>query len=376
MPNMLGHDWPQPSKGRSNLAWIRIAALCAALFFCGVSGAEPAPAWSALARIDVTLVGEAAQAKQMNALLSSWLSAEPAQITIDQTTRLRAEDVLNAANEPGTLRIWLVLASRQRARLYFADPNDRRYLVRDLPLHDGLDELGREQLAQVLMSSIQAFRDRTASSSPAEVQHTFEPARPKPVMPSKIEAPKPRPQAAEPTRVAIGAGLSYAAIARGDEGLGHGPGWYLNLAVPFSNLAGTLTLRSLYRLPVEQQSDRIALSLRAIDTQLSAGLQGRLSREVLARGEFGGGLAYVKFSPKSLLPDQIAARHRDHDLRPFVLFGARLAYARAPWELAALFTLTVPLVHTHYDLIQNGEQTVELSPWRAQPGLALEAGWD
>ena len=356
--------------------FFRVAALCTALFFCGVSGAEPDPARAALARIDVTLVGEAAQAKQMNALLSSCLSAEPAQITIEQRPLLRAEDVLNAANEPGTLRIWLVLASRQRARLYFADPNDRRYLVRDLPLHDGLDELGREQLAQVFMSSIQAFRERTASSSPAEVQHTFEPARPKPVILTKLEAPKPPPQAAEPAQVAIGAGLSYAAIARGDEGLGHGPGWYLNLAVPFTNLAGTLTLRSLYRFPVEQRSDRIALSLRALETQLSAGLQGRLSRKILARGEFGGGLAYLTFSPKSLLPDQIAARHRDHDLRPFVLFGARLAYARAPWELAAVFTLTVPLVHAHYDLIQNGEQTVELSPWRAQPGLALEAGWD
>lgn len=366
------------------MIWFRVA-----LAWMLLSLAKTAPAQvesanqvrSATTRIDVTLVGAAGQGEEMDALLRSWLAAAPADVAVHRRAKLSAEDVLGAASEPGTLQIWMVLASQRRARLYFSDSSDQRYLVRDVPLRDGLDELGRELVAQVLISSIQSFGERALSSSPSEVKDTFLPEPPAPLPPPPAQ---PRPSSS-PSVAAMkqagaetthyGFGLAYSAVARGGEGLGHGPGLYLGLLAPVSDVEGTLTLRLGYRFPIEQRSERIALSTRAIGTHLAAGLQSQLSNHVSLRGEVGLGVEYLSFTPRSLVSEEIETRGKGHDLRPFALGAGRFAWALSNWELAALLTVNLPLVRTHYDLVRGGEQQVELSPWRLQPGLGMELGW-
>src|SRR5882672_9613648 len=51
------------------------------------------------------------------------------------------------ASQPAVARIWVELASAERATVYVVDGKQERILIRHVPLAHGLDEIAREEIA-------------------------------------------------------------------------------------------------------------------------------------------------------------------------------------------------------------------------------------
>ena len=109
--------------------------------------------------VDVALVGGASSQGSLAVRIRSWFGTET-RLSIETERTLSAERVL-APLAAGHVAVWVTLRSPNEARLYFAAPSERgsvpRYLVRDVPLEWGLDEVGSERVAQVVHSSVSAL---------------------------------------------------------------------------------------------------------------------------------------------------------------------------------------------------------------------------
>jgi hypothetical protein len=139
----------------------------------------------------ITLVGTEAALDDFSSLVLEWFGDDRAQVELRRLDRLEPSDVLDSKSPGSTLRVWVMPSSRELVRVYLADGSGERFLVRDVVVRNGLDELGRESLAQVLVTSGKAFLSHHASSTRDEVRRTFAPesgSNP-PVTPAPSAAP-------------------------------------------------------------------------------------------------------------------------------------------------------------------------------------------
>ncbi len=125
-------------------------------------------------RIEVNLIGNVAQFDQLEPLIPEWFGQDGLRVETRRQASLLPDEVLASASEGYAVRVWVTMANDRQARAYFSDPAAKRFLVRNVPLRDGLDEFGREQLVQILVASAEAFAAHRVSSSVTEVVRTFE----------------------------------------------------------------------------------------------------------------------------------------------------------------------------------------------------------
>ena len=73
--------------------------------------------------------------------------------------RFDPEEVFRSdAGQAGVVRVFVDLRAGREARLTLADARSDRFVVRRVPLANGLDELGREQIGQILRFAMIALR--------------------------------------------------------------------------------------------------------------------------------------------------------------------------------------------------------------------------
>ena len=332
--------------------------------------------------VSVTLVGIRAEKAAIDALLTEWFELGAFDLVTRWQPTLRVDDVLGSKAEGAELRIWLVLMGKARARVYFADAAGERFLVRDVPLRDGLDELGRERVAQILSSSAQAFLARSLSSSREEIQRTFaEPTAADPTPPAKpatapganqepIAGVSPQPR---PSPWGIRGGAGYVAIHRGAEGVGHGPGVLFGVTYRGQRQKLSLSLQGRYEWPHRVEGDEVALELKtagmrlALDAQSTPAGFGWVAR-------IGAGWDRVSYTPRSRA-EETTARQGSADSRPLLNLGAGGVFQGQRGSIAVLTLLELPLVDTHYDVAVQATRRIDLAPWPVQPGLGLEVIW-
>ncbi|HEY6723489.1 MAG TPA: hypothetical protein VI197_05630, partial [Polyangiaceae bacterium] len=147
-----------------------LRVLCALLFWLQQSHADTST--SSHVQVRVSLVGRA-YTHELSELLAEWLLLQRLQARIQPQPRLSLDDLLDSSDS-NSVRVWLTLRSPEQARLYVADARGRRFHVRDVPLDHGLDELGREKVAQVVLASVLAFVERSLPETPLEaVKHAL-----------------------------------------------------------------------------------------------------------------------------------------------------------------------------------------------------------
>jgi hypothetical protein len=362
--------------------------LVAWLFACRPAAADQRAAHedSSPERLYIVLVG-GVQQPELERLLEEWLETSGLAVTIVGSRSLDVSTVFAVDRDPVRIRIWLTMPSANVVRLTFADPQAERFLVRDVPLERSLDELGREQIAQVLLAAAQAFRERRENTPREEVRRALE--QPPPST-SKSDEARTREQrtAAAPAsadtdarREAAGPvlgwapGVRYALRFKGPEGVSHGPGLVLEstFAWPTARLGGSIEAR--YEFAHDVETDEVELSIATL--ALRVGLVGALGGERSGLlGEAGFGLdrdavksrarAGSNVAPRSNIDDQHAVFHVLAG--PYVRWGS----FRATFGLR----LDVALVRTHYDVIVDGEAKRVLTPWQVQPGTYVGAAWD
>jgi hypothetical protein len=259
-------------------------------------------------------------------------------------------------------RVWIDVSDRRLARLYLADHRAQRFLVRDLPLPDGLDELGKEALAQVVESSVAALlEDASVGLTRAEATSVLTARRP-------------------PAGAAVGLAFEALVVSQAVA-----PELPIGVGVAVRVAAGRrLTDRTEARLwalaavdlPQRYQSAAIGARLQAVAVRAGAAVAVAL----------GGRTALLVAA--GLGPDLTRLEPEQGTAGGAMLTGARWTSAlvgraevglsvalRGHARLALSAFADADLRATHYDVMLAEQRTAVIAPYRVRPGLMLGAQW-
>ncbi len=359
------------------------------------------------ALVGITLVGPAS-AHGIAELLEEWFRESGIDITMSTQSSVSLEQVTRAPPDGVRARLWLTLPTERLARVYMADTREQRFLVRDVELPTGLDELGREQLAQVVLASASAFIERRAESSLESVQRTLGPPRtlepasttpsngpdhpsppsPPPTAtarrrPTSALAPEPGPQPATLARpderdtrgVALAA--SYAIRMRGDEGVGHGPGVFAQ-GLLFTASGWTLgaALAARYELPVTSQGEHLDLHLDTLGARVALAAQRRTGNERGVGLWFGGGVDWVRYDPRAGQDRTLALHAARVDARPLLTLAGQHYWLMGSLRAGAMLSLDLLLIRRHYSVRLDSTEQREFTPWALLPSASIFCGWN
>lgn len=348
---------------------------------------------SAPEEVEVYLVGPV-HTRALEELLREWFASEGEPVSIAARRSVVPNQVLEATDGP-PLRAWVLLHHGDDVRIIFADAERRRFFVRDVPLDNGLDEVGREKLAQVLLASSQAFAAHRVEETPLEQveQALSEPeaqGQPRdasaPALPPKpapesaprsvaLESPKaPQEEGAEASRLSWAVSAGYTATYRGPAGFAHGPAATLEAWFDLDTWAFGLAGGGRYEFPHIETGEQVELSVQNTALRLGVLFASIGEHRPVWMVSLGIGWDWVGFRP--IQGDEGVLLHSsDTTQRPVgtVGFGrfVQLGWLRLGASLAAEFAFE----KLHYDVIDGQQQSRTLTPWQAYPHAAFSLGW-
>jgi hypothetical protein len=354
---------------RRNRPSFALTVLAAATMIAALNGRARAAADERSAVI--VLVGSAADSPELNAVLDELLQRRDVGVRFLREPKLETSELLSTE---GDRAVWIFvdLSDTHQAALYFRGPHAQRYLLRRLDLHDGLDEVGRELIAQVVESSVDSLLRSAEGMTRAEMSAAL----------ARDRAPAP----------AIAAGVSSLPDHQGrrwsawvasrytyewdgpDLGAGHGPGLELGFERDGAVRSGARISASRWftqqvpttNVDTQLQSSQICLLLD-IGRSLSA-------RHGVSLG-VGGGVELTRVMPGRIYDPSVAATAAQSHLAPIARGELRYEVGGAAWRLAAVLVADVALDDTHYDVDRAGTVERAATPWRFRPGGAVVLGW-
>ncbi|MGC4087241.1 MAG: hypothetical protein QM756_04915 [Polyangiaceae bacterium] len=260
--------------------------------------------------LEVVLVAEAGADPTLASRISSWFDRDRVDVRVRQEATLDSAAILRPPLR-ANLYVWVALDGAQ-ARLYFtrSAPSDASvsYLMRELVIEHGLDEIGAERLSEVLHLSALALLDGVASSPREELERSLGAPNASTALPppsksaplkteldlerelSRSASPTPKPTPAR-GEVGVGYGLAF----HSDEGLWHGPrvafAWRVNEQLGLLGLGqlGLPTLQSMGGLDV-----RIGSLAVMVGGRYAYALGASAAVELRA----GPGFTWVSYAPE------------------------------------------------------------------------------
>jgi hypothetical protein len=274
--------------------------------------------------------------------------------------------------------VWIVLADTSAHVFYSVQerPGEApRFLVNDVPLDGGLDELGIEQLAQVVYPSALALWAGSVESSRSDVEHELQhrPGDTNAASPPLFLQPPPTEHAAHARRTsAIGA--EYGATLVG-AGLAQTLGAHASLIHENATTAIGARLHVTALLPRQETASGVELDLVGASAALGATAAYRIAERTWLPAELGASLELVHYRAGMLADPMLVATGGGLDAQPIVYArcGVRVEVGAAILGLEAI--LDVHLARTHYDIATGGNQYAVMVPWLVQPGLAAQVAW-
>jgi len=297
---------------------------------------------------------------------------------------LEPSSVLAAIGHPG-VRVWILLGEPKTARAFFTvqeRPGQApRYLVTDVVLENGLDELGIERLGQVVYLSAMALWAGTVETSRQDVEQELQDQAAPGEGSPRAEPPPPAAALAVPTipdastRITIATGFEYTARFDGDEGVANVVGVAVSALQQgrSSELGGRL--RAGLVLPRQTTQSGVELDTQGETFSLGVAAARKVGSRTWIPGEIGFGLDVVRYRTGALANPSFQPTPGGVDVRP-------VAYARcgARFDLGAVnlgidAVLDVELVRAHYDVSEDGQRVTILVPWLVHPGLSAGVSW-
>jgi hypothetical protein len=325
-------------------------------------------------RVQIDLVAQPARESDLDALLVEWFGAKAGRLTVRHVQTLARRAVLAPAYDPHLLRIWVVLASPNVARIYFADSSGHRFLVRNVPLRNGLDEFGRENLAQVIVTFAQAFIEQGISTPVNEVEAAL---RTPVLLPNAAAGSDAEPQHGDPQRGdawRIRPKAFYAASAEQAGTWDHGPGIALGLLHLTEHARYSLHGGAQYQWNHTITQPDWALTVRRFEVQAAITVDWA-SQSRWTWGLQGGlALTHESYQPQAASPSVTVTGTGSH-WRPFAFFGPRLVLSAGEVQVALVSAAMMYFSRTHFDVVRQGQPHVEFEPWIIQPRLVLEGAW-
>lgn len=322
---------------------------------------------AARAETAIAIVAPARCPPELRERIAEQIAGEADGVTWSCLSRFDGEEPFrNAAAGRGELEFWIDLTHGPEARIMLRDARSDRFVVRRVPLPDGLDEIGREEIGQIVRAASLAVRagpedTLTRAEARAEVARWPQPPAPPPPAPARrrpppslnidVEAFAAARALASPVPVVAELGLG------GDLGrLGPLEGW----------------VEASYQLPARYQGTPVSVALSAFAVRAGIQAVGHLSARWEGRLGAGGGATRMSFTPRSQGTAATAAAPGAF----WYATGRALAGvdARLAAHLVVGLTAFLDVVgaDVHYDLRQpDGTSSRVMAPYRFEPGLAV-----
>lgn len=325
----------------------------------------------------VVLIAEASESVELRDVIAELLSRQHVTPRFEPSARFDPDAWLDQSASDASTWAFVRLRDARRAQLYFRGPYGERFLLRELELRDGLDELGRELIARVVETAVVALLRSSEGMSREQARaglEADEAAKPEP----EVSAPPPPP--AQPARATPPPRRVLAQL--GLRALGQWTGSDLGVRAAFG-LEGAVELRRpdwprlrvrlAAELALPQSIEQDAVAARVITAPL------RLGVDVGTRFGLYLGLAtgfdISHLDPRSAGDGGLMLADASTELVPVSRAELRqeLALGAAFW-LALAAVIDVPWKATRYDVIEAGARKTLARPWAVQPGLALTLG--
>ena len=355
------------------LARILLAAalLCLALLPEAARAASPTSEEPESAT--VVLVGDVDGMTALADTLVELLRRQNVNLKVVRALQFQAGQVISGSDGDESVWAFVVPAVPSSARLYFRGPRAKRFLLRALALRNGLDDYGRELIAQVVESSVLALLRSAAGITREQASAAIDPPTESPRVATSAPAAPPMPAPARrPSDWRGWAALRYGVEWSGsDLGAAQGPG--VETGLEWGRLRARLMAERWF--PQTLSSPELAASLQTTAVRLVVDTSWpKRGTHALIVG-FGAGMDILATQPTIARdPAVTLAPERSHAVP---ILRAELAYQlRAdPWRLMALAFVDAALLRTHYDLDSADSQVRLATSWPARPGLALVLGW-
>jgi hypothetical protein len=357
--------------------------------------AEGEPAAAAELAV-VVLIGEANRSAELTGVLSELLLQEGVQPQFVAEPRFERSALLDANAQDGRVWVFVALERERRARLYFRGPFGERFLLRELALRAGLDEVGRELIARVVQTSTVALLRSREGISRAQAE--VEVARVAAQNPDAVASPaaEPAPAAAHPSDVAPSAAPADREDQAGARSERQERSWLLGVRVLGAWTGDDLGARlgagiEAGALLLRASSPRLRLRL-AFEPSLPQSIDsGGIEAEVMswplrlgldlgwARGPHAfwlgaaTGIDIVRVSSDRASDPSLSLSKPVTYARPVSRAELRYELAQGSVLLSAALMLDVAWARSHYDVIAAGARMRVATPWRLRPGIALGA---
>jgi hypothetical protein len=334
--------------------------LAGTLLLCvGVASGETPPQ-----SIDLFVAGRSDTVAQLQGAVGAaerpmrWLSVD----------KIDVADVVRRPIESGqAARAWIDCSRPDRVRIYFANWSTGRFLVREVLLPDGLNELALETLGQVIETSLSALiADDKTGMSRAEITSVLERA---PII-------EPATSKGSSTWGARWGAFYAVQVFAPEELIEQGPGLTAALAQREGRWRPAGWISAQYQLPETIQTDLIGVRLDTIALRAGAELTRELTARVALALHIGMGPDAVHVAPRqgstqhaSLSPERFSWEYAAQ----FALVGTTRIDAGV--VLSAALLADADLSVRHYDVIVDGSAVRALTPWRVRPGLMAGFTW-
>ncbi len=333
--------------------------------------------------VEIALVGPAAQSPALQDSIRALAESEgsaPRFVHLDPLPR-RALAEAASTPTPGTVRVWVDLSQPQRALLLLSGPTGQRYILRELPLSHGLDEVGREQISQVIQSSTLALLRGDPGLDRASMQRALDGPtvqRPPPV----VVAPKAKAAEASPVGTEheppwgrLQLGVLYALAWTGDDfGERHALGLRLGVAQILDSPWSVLVTLGV-GFPQYARDPLVEVKTQTTSLYGLLGHTWPLGNRFGLFAALGGGLTATRATPLAAEGSNVALRdgrsHFGSNLRAELGFEYQysvVVLSLSPW-------VELDLNRTSYHLTQGNQRSLVGSPGRLIPGVQLTVGY-
>jgi hypothetical protein len=333
------------------------------------ASATPAP------RAVLVIATGGAPAQELEDLLSELLGRDGVALAFERRSDFNPHEVVSPSGAGSEVRVFIDLRDPSLARLYFRSPDGERFLVRSLAIASGAEDLGREQLGQIVESSTQALLHSHAGLDREQAESAIEAVRSEPVNPPLPKAATAEPPhatpAPKPGSLHFDVALRYGFEALGDAiAVRHGPG--LELAVGQSVFGVRATFEHGFEQTVHVPE--FSATEQVESARLAAELGVRVAARQRAALAVGGGIDVAHFDPGLARVPDVTPSAPHTEVVPVLRAELRYELALAPLTLGAAAFTDIACEKTHYDVIESGSVRRVASLDTLRPGGALTLG--
>jgi hypothetical protein len=332
--------------------------------------------------VEIVFAGREPDVLAVRKLVCELLEREGIVVHTSRTDGVEATTILSDHGGSAAIYIWIDLRRPSEARLFLTSSDGERIVIRRVHLSDGLDELGREAIGQIVESSALALvsgarigmsrdeaqrvmRKEAAAQAEPETRHDDRRGS------SERSAPGAGPRKAALVTHRVGLGYGAAAFLPG-AAVEHGPLLGAALGSGKSSPRLALEVTGQYQLPVSASTNEVTLTFDGASFRLELGPEFWIGRQAWLGALVGGGLDVIRVLPERAIEPTLtpgpASLFANGAARAAVLVGQRV------WSSLAVVVSAyadVSLARTHYDVHLRGETFPTLTPWPVRPGLSL-----